>query len=141
MVDDPTLNQDADGSLPNTVDGDTSTSWTSLSFGTPEFGGFTSQLALVVELEDPTEVNAVTLTQPGQQDGGSFEVLVNDSASLDGAEQVGSGTWNWTETTVELDDGAEGQYVIINTTALPERLDSGNPDLPYGLQVADIDIE
>ncbi|GAB3194748.1 hypothetical protein [Nesterenkonia suensis] len=136
----PQLNEATDGQLSNTFDGDTSTTWNSFLYGSAEFGGLVSEFALVVELEESSPVSAVTLTQQGQVEGGSFQVLVNDSPSLDGAEQIGAGTWNWTETTVELDD-AEGQYVIINTTALPERLAPDNPDLPYGLELAQIVLE
>lgn len=141
VTSDPGLNDETDALLPNLIDDDTSTSWNTLNFGSAGFGGITSQMALVLELEELAEVSAVTITQQGDAEGGSFEVLVNDSASLDGAQQVGSGTWNWNETTVELDDGAEGQYVIINTTELPQRAEPDNPELPYNLQVARIVVE
>ncbi|GAA1176174.1 hypothetical protein [Nesterenkonia xinjiangensis] len=141
VPDSPGLNEDTDGQLPNTFDGDTTTTWSSFLFGSAEFGGLASEFALVVELEESSSVSAVTLTQEGEVEGGSFQVLVNDSPELEGAEEVGSGTWNWNETTVELDEQAEGQYLIINTTALPERLEPDNPDLPYGLQLAQITLE
>lgn len=141
VPDSPGLNSETDGELPNLIDDDPSSSWTTFNYGSAAFGGFASQLDLVVELEEDAEVTAVTLTQLTATDGGSFEVLVGDSASGEGATSVGSGTWNWSDTTIELEEPAEGQYVIIRTTELPLQTSPSNPDLPYSLAVGDIEVD
>ncbi|WP_010525608.1 hypothetical protein [Nesterenkonia sp. F] len=141
VPDSPGLNAETDGQLPNLIDDDPSSTWTTFNYGSAEFGGFASQLDLVVELEESAEVTAVTLSQQTDTEGGSFEVLVGDSASGEGATSVGTGTWNWNDTTVELEEPAEGQYVIIRTTALPLQTSPGNADLPYSLTVGEIAVE
>ncbi|GAB3182786.1 hypothetical protein GCM10027060_16250 [Nesterenkonia halophila] len=141
VPDSPGLNSETDGELPNLIDDDPSSTWTTFNYGSAAFGGFASQLDLVVELEESAEVTAVTLTQQTDTDGGSFEVLVGDSASGEGATSVGSGTWNWNDTTIELEEPAEGQYVIIRTTELPLQTSPSNPDLPYSLAVGDIEVD
>lgn len=141
VPDSPGLNSETDGDLPNLIDDDPSSTWTTFNYGSAAFGGFASQLDLVVELEENAEVTAVTLTQQTDTDGGSFEVLVGDSASGEGATSVGSGTWNWNDTTIELEEPAEGQYVIIRTTELPLQTSPSNPDLPYSLAVGDIEVD
>lgn len=141
VPDSPGLNSETDGELPNLIDDDSSSTWTTFNYGSAAFGGFASQLDLVVELEESAEVTAVTLTQQTDTDGGSFQVLVGDSASGEGATSVGSGTWNWNDTTIELEEPAEGQYVIIRTTELPLQTSPSNPDLPYSLAVGDIEVD
>lgn len=141
VPDSPDLIADRDGQLSNLFDGDPSTTWVTLSFATADFGGFSSGVGLIAELEEPTEVSSVTVNQVGESSGGAFEVLVNDSPSFEGAQQVAEGTLNWDETTVEVDaEGAAG-YVIINITELPSQ-DSPNADgLPFSTELAQIRID
>ncbi|MBE1514979.1 discoidin domain-containing protein [Nesterenkonia halotolerans] len=141
VPDAPDLIADRDGQLPNLFDGDTSTSWVTLSFATEDFGGFSSNVALVAELEEPTTVSAVTLTQEGESSGGSFEVLTNDTASLDGAQEVGTGTLNWNETTVELEGETEASYIIINITELPTQESPDQAGLPYSVELSEISVD
>lgn len=141
VPDSPELISDRDGQLTNLFDGDTGTAWVSLSFATADFGGFSSGVGLVAELEEPTEVSAVTINQQSASTGGSFEVLVNDSPSFEGAEQVGSGTLNWNETTVELQNEAEAAYVIINITELPSQDTPNDAGLPFSTELAEITID
>ncbi|GAA1114004.1 hypothetical protein [Nesterenkonia jeotgali] len=141
VPDSPDLIADRDGQLSNLFDGDPSTTWVTLSFATADFGGFSSGVGLIAELEEPTEISSVTVNQVGESSGGAFEVLVNDSPSFEGAQQVAEGTLNWDETTVEVDaEGAAG-YVIINITELPSQ-DSPNADgLPFSTELAQIRID
>lgn len=141
VPDSPDLIADRDGQLPNLFDGDDSTSWVTLSFATEDFGGFSSNVALVAELEEPTAVSSVTLTQQGESSGGSFEVLTNDTASLDGAEEVGTGTLNWNETTVEFDGETEAGYVIINITELPTQESPDQAGLPYSVELSELSVD
>ncbi|MGJ9372309.1 hypothetical protein [Nesterenkonia sp. CF4.4] len=141
VPDSPDLISDRDAQLANLFDGDTGTTWVTLSFATADFGGFSSGVGLVAELDETAEVSAVTINQQGESTGGAFEVLVNDSPSFEGAEQVGNGTLNWNETTVELENEGEAAYVIINITELP-RQDAPNTDgLPFSTELAEITVD
>lgn len=137
----PDLLAERDGDLANLTDGDSSTSWNSFTFATSDFGGFASNLVLVMELEEAATVSTVTIDQGGDATGGSFDILVNDSDSSEGAETVGSGSFDDSEVTVELDDSEAEQYVMINITELPEQNSPVDPNLPYSLQLNDISVE
>ncbi len=141
VPDSPDLSAEDDADLGNLHDGDTGTIWSPGAFGTPQFGGFASSMMLAFELEEPAEVSAVTVNHQGDTTGGSFDVLVNDSPSADGAETVGTGVFEWNETTVELDEGAEGEYLIISITELPQQSPADVEGLPYGLHLAEITLE
>ena len=141
VPDSPDLIADRDAQLPNLFDGDSSSSWVTLSFATSDFGGLSSGVALVAELAEPAEISSVTVTQQGQSSGGSFEVLVNDSASLDGAQEVGSGTLNWNETTVDLETEGDTSYVIVNITDLPDQESPAVDGLPYSLELTEISVD
>lgn len=135
------LGADNDADLSAIHDGDTATTWNPGSYGTASFGNFASTMYLVMELEESAPVSAVTVTQEGETSGGTFEVLVNDQPNTDGAETVGSGSFEWTETTVELDEGAEGQYVLIAIDELPQHTPPQVAGLPYTLNLAEISVE
>lgn len=135
------LGADNDANLSAIHDGDTATTWNPGSYGTASFGNFASTMYLVMELEESAPVSAVTVTQEGETSGGSFEVLINDQPNTDGAETVGSGSFEWTETTVELDGGAEGQYVLIAIDELPQHTPPQVAGLPYTLNLAEISVE
>lgn len=135
------LGADNDANLSAIHDGDTATTWNPGSYGTASFGNFASTMYLIMELEESAPVSAVTVTQEGETSGGTFEVLINDQPNTDGAETVGSGSFEWTETTVELDEGAEGQYVLIAIDELPQHTPPQVAGLPYTLNLAEISVE
>lgn len=141
VPDSPDLGADNDADLSNLHDGDESTTWSPGLFGTPQFGGFASTMMLAFELEEPATVTEVTVSQEGETTGGSFEVLVNDSPSGDGAETVGTGVLEWNDTTIELDEGATGQYLIVSITELPQQTPAEVDGLPYGLNLNEITLE
>lgn len=135
------LGADNDANLSAIHDGDTSTTWNPGSYGSASFGNFASTMYLVIELEESVPVSAVTVTQEGETSGGSFDVLVNDQPDTDGAETVGSGSFEWTETTVDLDEGAEGQYVLVAIDELPQITPPQVAGLPYTMDLAQITVE
>ncbi|TDS86755.1 hypothetical protein [Nesterenkonia aurantiaca] len=141
VPDSPDLISDRDGQLANLLDGDPATTWVTLSFATADFGGFSSGVGLVAELQEPAELSAVTVTQEGESSGGSFEILVNDTPSFEGAEQVGSGTLNWNETTVEVESEGEVGYVILNITELPSQATPNADGLPFSTELAEISLD
>ena len=137
----PTLSAETDSTLPNAVDGNPATSWQPYSFAQPAFGGYASSMALVVELEEPSAVNEVNITQ-NNGSGGSFTVLVGESEDVTQATQIAEGSFTGPEFSVPVtQDGgpSEGQYVFINFTELPQ-LSNASANLPYGLRIAEVEV-
>ncbi|WP_026530104.1 hypothetical protein [Haematomicrobium sanguinis] len=130
----PELEEEGDAKLPLMIDGDPNTNWMGLFYGSATFGNIVSSFGLAFELEQETTVKELTISQTNSE-GGSFEVLVNSQASLDGATKVGEGTFNAPEIVVPLKD-AEGnppraKFVILNITSLPSPTTLKGP-YPWG---------
>lgn len=141
VPDSPTLSADTDSTLPNAIDGNPATAWQTYSFAQPTFGGYATSMALVVELEETSAVNELAITQ-NSGSGGSFSVLVGPSEDISEATQIAEGSFTGPQISIPItQDGgpAEGQYVFINFTELP-RLANGTSTLPYGLRVAEVQV-
>lgn len=142
VPDAPNLDAGNDDLLPQTIDGNPVTAWNSLLYANDTFGGFASNMALVVELEQPSEVTEVQLEQLNGS-GGSFQILLNDSPSLEGAQQVAQGSFTAPSITLPIPEQEgeprEAQYVIINFTELPQLANSNGP-YPWGIKLAEINI-
>ncbi len=139
----PQLSAETDNTLPNAVDGNPATAWQTYSFAQPAFGGYASSMALVVELEEPSAITQVDISQ-NNGSGGSFSVLLNDAPQLDGARQIAQGSFTGPQVSVPVrgENGtpAEAQYVIINFTELPQ-LSNASGNLPYGLRIAEVQVQ
>ncbi|OMH23305.1 hypothetical protein BKD30_13235 [Tersicoccus phoenicis] len=121
--------------LPRLVDGNQATDWISPTYSSANFAGLADNLALVVGLQDPAKVSRVDITQQGGQ-GGNFQLMVNDSPTIDGARQVAQGSFTSPNVSVPLPGGTPaGKYLIINFTELP-RITGGQ--YPYGLRISEI---
>ncbi|MEV7649827.1 ABC transporter substrate-binding protein [Arthrobacter sp. NPDC089319] len=136
------LDAENDGKLSEAVDGNPATYWASFQYVSDNFGGYAKNMALVVELEDPSSISSVVLTQLSGT-GGNFSVLLNDEPTLDGANQVAQGSFTAQKTTIPVpeQDGAapKAQYVLINFTQLPKLSNPmGGP--PYGIRMAEIEV-
>ncbi|MFE7630866.1 hypothetical protein [Kocuria sp. NPDC057446] len=139
---DPGFMADQDAQLGQAVDGNPSTYWISYGFSDQDFGNRTPSVGLAVELEQPAPVEALRLSQSAGS-GGLFDVYVNDAPSLDGAEQVASGSFTGPEITVPLAAAAqdgEHEYVIVNWTQLPQ-LTNPIAGFNYGLRVGEIQLD
>jgi hypothetical protein len=138
----PELDQENDGALPKAVDGNPATYWASYQYATDAFGGYASNLALVVELEESSNVESIRMTQLSGR-GGQFSVMLNDEPSLDGAKQVARGSFTAQNTTIPVpeEDGAapKAKYVIINFTQLP-RLSNPGSAPPFGVRMAEVQV-
>ncbi|MGM0930341.1 MAG: ABC transporter substrate-binding protein [Actinomycetota bacterium] len=136
------LDAENDGKLPEAVDGNPATYWGSFQYVSDQFGGYAGNMALVVELEEPSSISSVELTQLSGT-GGNFSVLLNDEPTLDGANQVAQGSFTAQKTTIPVpeQDGAAptAQYVLINFTQLP-RLSNPMGGPPYGIRMAEIEV-
>lgn len=136
------LDAENDGKLSEAVDGNPATYWGSFQYVSDKFGGYAKNMALVVELEEPSSISSVVLTQLSGT-GGNFSVLLNDEPTLDGANQVAQGSFTAQKTTIPVpeQDGAapKAQYVLINFTQLPKLSNPmGGP--PYGIRMAEIEV-
>lgn len=142
VPDSPDLDAGNDGKLPRIIDNNPASYWTSLQYATDQFGGFASNMALVVELKEKTAINRVDLTQL-KGSGGSFEILLNDAPTLEGAQKVAEGTFTGPNIALPIpaNDGEapKAGYVIVNFTQLPTLSNTPGP-YPYGIQLAEIKI-
>ncbi|MGJ9403623.1 ABC transporter substrate-binding protein [Arthrobacter sp. KK5.5] len=137
------LNAETDATLVNAIDGSQGSMYRSYSFTQPQFGGFASNMVLVVELEEESDVSSVELSGLNGT-GGAFEIRIGDTNDLGSAREITSGSFTGPTVTVPVagDDGgpAKAQYVFINVTELPRLASGSNNSRPYGLQVAEIKV-
>lgn len=139
VPDDPSLNAEYDGNLPLIIDGNNATTWNSYTFSTSNFGGYASNMAFVVELEEESDVSEVVISQSGGS-GGAMEVLVSDTPDLASANRITTTNFTGPEITVSVSEEGKpvkAQYVIVNVTELPQ-LQGGNR--PFGMRIAEIAV-
>ena len=132
-----------DAALPQIIDGNDASYWSSYVYASDTFGGLAPSLALVVELEEESAISKVDITQLNGS-GGNFSVMLNDSPSLDGATTVAQSGFTGPTTSINVPNGADGEpasasYVIINFTQLP-RLSGVQAEYPWGLRIAEISV-
>ncbi|MEB7502972.1 ABC transporter substrate-binding protein [Arthrobacter koreensis] len=132
-----------DAALPQIIDGNESSYWSSYVYASDTFGGLAPSLALVVELEEESAITKVDITQLNGS-GGNFSVMLNDSPSLEGATTVAQSGFTGPTTSIAVPKGADGEpasasYVIINFTQLP-RLSGVQAEYPWGLRIAEIGV-
>ena len=128
----PTFMNDMDTLIPNLTDGNANTAWISYGFGTANYAGTIKEFGLALKLQTPTGT------------GGFFTVYTNSSASLDGAVEVGKGTFEGKDAVVTLDTSKQsaekGAYVIIVVNELP-RLSLPIGAWNYGLRINEIKVD
>ncbi|MDK1360648.1 ABC transporter substrate-binding protein [Arthrobacter sp. zg-Y1219] len=139
----PALDAENDGALPQILDGNPATYWSSYVYANDTFGGLAPNLALVVELEEESAINKIDISQLNGT-GGSFSVLLNDSPSLEGASSVAESGFTGPTTSIQVPkvegEAATAKYVIVNFTQLP-RLSGGlQATYPWGLRIAEIGV-
>ena len=135
----PNLMADQDRTLGQMTDGNPATQWMSYGFGSANFGGLVSDFSLAFELKDKTTVSQLTMDQVGGS-GGAFTVYTNDSASLDGATEVGTGSFSGPQVQTSLDTKKQGEgakYVIVKFTEAPQQ-SQPIAGMPYGLRIAEV---
>ncbi|MBA9080991.1 hypothetical protein FHR79_001099 [Micrococcus aloeverae] len=130
-----------DADLPNLIDGDPTTVWRTFAYARPNFGGYVESMNLVVQLEDRTEVNEVTLQSTGAT-GGAWFAYIADSPEGANAKEIGNGTFDQDTVSIPVPfEGAEAEaeYVIVSLTSLPQ-LEGTTSDLPFGLRLGEIAV-
>ena len=139
----PTFMNDMDTLIPHLTDGNANTAWISYGFGTANYAGTIKEFGLALKLQTPTIVSKLTIQQ-NTGVGGSFTVYTNSSASLNGAVEVGKGTFEGKDAVVTLDTSKQsiekGAYVIIVVNELP-RLTLPIGTWNYGLRINEIKVD
>lgn len=141
VPDNPTFMADQDNTLAQAFDQDPSTTWTSYGFSSSDFSQLVSSVGLAVRFDEPTVMNQVSITQESGT-GGSFTVYVADEPSLENATEVGQGSFEGQQSTVQLGDAAqdsEHEYLIVEFTELPT-LTRPIANYNYGLRIGDINV-
>ncbi|MFW0109466.1 serine/threonine protein kinase [Rothia sp. P13129] len=135
----PDFMADQDATLPQMLDGNPASTWISYGFATPNFGGATDSFALAFQLQERTVVSELTIEQINGS-GGAFTVYTNNTPSLDGATEVGSGSFNAPKVNVKLDQKKQGegiQYVLVKFTEAP-LLGQPIAGYNYGVRIAEV---
>ncbi|MEB2537972.1 hypothetical protein ACSOSW_03845 [Micrococcus luteus KDCGSN] len=130
-----------DADLSNLIDGDPTTVWRTFAYARPNFGGYVESMNLVVQLEERTEVNEVTLQSTGAT-GGAWFAYIADSPEGANAQEIGNGTFDQDTVSIPVPfEGteAEAEYVIVSLTSLPQ-LEGTTSDLPFGLRLGEIAV-
>lgn len=142
VPDNPELNSQTDADLGAIIDDNPASFWGSLVYANETFGGLAQNMALVVELEEPSSISEVQIEQLNSS-GGSFTVLLNDEPTLEGATQLAQSGFTGPSATFNVPavDGAPptAQYVIVNFTQLP-RLSNVQAQYPWGMRIAEINV-
>lgn len=141
VPDNPTFMADQDSTLNQVIDEDPSSAWVSYGFDSPDFSQLANSVSLGVRFEEPTRMQRVSISQESGT-GGSFTVYVADDPSLENATEVGKGTFQGQQTTVELGEAAqseEHEYLIVEWTELPT-LTEPIAGYNYGLRISDITV-
>ena len=141
LTSDPNFMADTDATLNQATDGDPATYWLSYGFSSAQFGNLADSVGLAVQLKEPATAQELTIQQ-ADGSGGQFTVYVSDQPSLEGAQEVGKGSFTGPEVTVALADAARStphQYVLVQWTELPQ-LSNPIGGYPFGLRIGEVDV-
>lgn len=141
LTSDPNFMADTDATLNQATDGDPATYWLSYGFSNAQFGNLADSVGLAVQLKEPATAQELTIQQ-ADGSGGQFTVYVSDQPSLEGAQEVGKGSFTGPEATVALADAARStphQYVLVQWTELPQ-LSNPIGGYPFGLRIGEVDV-
>lgn len=141
LTSDPNFMADTDATLNQATDGDPATYWLSYGFSSAQFGNLADSVGLAVQLKEPATAQELTIQQ-ADGSGGQFTVYVSDQPSLEGAQEVGKGSFTGPEATVPLADAARStphQYVLVQWTELPQ-LSNPIGGYPFGLRIGEVDV-
>ncbi|MDO2934257.1 hypothetical protein Q2T94_08095 [Paeniglutamicibacter sulfureus] len=137
------LNAETDSTLSKAIDGNPASLYRSYSYTSPQFGGLASNMVLIAELEEVSDVTEIQL-EGLNGTGGSFEIRVGETDDLSDAKMVSSGSFTGPTVSVPVSGengaAAKGQYVFLNVTELPRRASGGNASRPYGLQIGEFRV-
>ena len=98
LTSDPNFMADTDATLNQATDGNPATYWLSYGFSSAQFGNLADSVGLAVQLKEPATAQELTIQQ-ADGSGGQFTVYVSDQPSLEGAQEVGKGSFTGPEAT------------------------------------------
>lgn len=128
-----------DKDLARAFDGNAASYWSDMEFATADWGGLVTNMPLVIELKEKTEVKSIVLNQLGGS-GGSISVYTNDRPAMDGAKLVGTNSFTSPELTMPLAAPTQTQYVIVDIKALP-KLAAPKTRFGFGLRLAEVTVQ
>lgn len=98
------------------IDGSGTSAWETEHYKSDHFGGFRTDVGLLLDMGHPVTVDKVHLTMPNASTPGAVELHVGDSGMPD-MRQTATGDANGT---FDLDGGrARGRFVLLRFTKLP----------------------
>jgi hypothetical protein len=118
-----------DSDVPLAVDGDPSTSWSTLTYqGSPTFGNLKDGVGLLLDLGDKQALGGVTLTTTTP--GATVEIRTGDDAGsdLNSFDVAASGTLD-DSTDLTFDKPVTARYVLVWITGLVNTADGFSADL------------
>lgn len=135
------LNSETDNTLVQAIDGNEATLYSTYTYSQPAFGGYASNMVLVVELEEAAEISQIQLTGLNGA-GGSFEIAIGETNDLGAATSVTQGSFTGPTVSVPVSDqeASSGKFVFFNVTELPRLANPNNDSRPYGLQIAEFKV-
>lgn len=112
--------EENDDSVPNALDGDPATSWSTLTYR-QQLGpnGLKSGVGLQLDLGTAQNLRQVRLDLGGSPTSVQVFVTADPVASVEGLEPAGTADVTGEEGTVDLAEGTTGQYVTVWLTSLP----------------------
>jgi len=104
--------------IPNAIDGDPATSWTTEAYSTERFGGLKSGVGLLVDLGQPVQVATVEL---GMRPGADVELRVGDTPAADASGFRVVATVNAAPTVTRLvpPEPVTARFFLVWLTKLP----------------------
>ncbi|MGA8790465.1 MAG: ABC transporter substrate-binding protein [Paenarthrobacter sp.] len=128
-----------DKDLARAFDGNAASYWSDMEFATADWGGLVTNMPLVIELKEKTEVKSIVLNQLGGS-GGNISVYTNDRPAMDGAKLVGTNSFTSPELAMPLAAPTQTQYVIVDIKALP-KLAAPKTRFGFGLRLAEVTVQ
>lgn len=134
------LNAETDNTLSDMIDGNPSSTYKTYSYTTSNFGGFSSNMVFILELEEESGISEINL-EGLNATGGDYEILVGTSDDLGDAKSVAKGSFSGPSISVPVkgddSDQMAGTHVFLNVTDLPRRASGANESRPFGLQIGE----
>ena len=141
VTSDPGFMADTDATLNQATDGNPATYWLSYGFSNATFGSLADSVGLAAQLQEPATAQELTIQQASGS-GGQFTVYVADQPTVQGAQEVGKGSFTGPEIRVPLSEPARSaphRYVLVVWTELPQLTSPIGGD-PYGLRIGEIAV-
>jgi hypothetical protein len=105
------------------TDGDPATAWYTHTYNRPDYAGFKDAVGLVITLQEPATVTAITLDVNGS--GGAVEVRSTDAANPTAGDVLASGALA-PQTVLTLAQPTETQSIVLWFPSLAQTPDGQN---------------